>query len=72
MDRGAWWATVHGVTKSLTQLSNFTFRELRSHKLHSMVVGKLAICMAKCKIYFLPHSPGWILNSSVWSIIFKI
>ena len=24
MDRGAWWATVHGVTKSQTQLSNFT------------------------------------------------
>ena len=25
MDRGAWWATVHGVTKSRTWLSNFTF-----------------------------------------------
>ena len=25
MDRGAWWATVHGVAKSLTRLSNFTF-----------------------------------------------
>ena len=22
MDTGAWWATVHGVTKSLTRLSN--------------------------------------------------
>ena len=22
MDRGAWWATVHGVTKTWTQLSN--------------------------------------------------
>ena len=22
LDRGAWWATVHGVTKSWTQLSN--------------------------------------------------
>ena len=22
MDRGAWWATVHGVTKRWTQLSN--------------------------------------------------
>ena len=22
MDRGAWWATVHGVAKSLTRLSN--------------------------------------------------
>ena len=25
MDRGAWWATVHGVSKSRTRLSNFTF-----------------------------------------------
>ena len=23
MDRGAWWATVHGVTNSQTQLSDF-------------------------------------------------
>ena len=25
MDRGAWWATIHGVTKSRTRLSDFTF-----------------------------------------------
>ena len=25
MDRGAWWATVHGDTKSRTRLSDFTF-----------------------------------------------
>ena len=25
MDREVWWATVHGVTKSWIQLSNFTF-----------------------------------------------
>ena len=25
MDGGAWWATVHGVAKSRTQLSSFTF-----------------------------------------------
>ena len=24
MERGAWWATVHGVTKSQTQLTDFT------------------------------------------------
>ena len=24
MDRGAWWAAVHGVTRSRTRLSNFT------------------------------------------------
>ena len=25
MDRGVWWAIVHGVTKSRTRLSDFTF-----------------------------------------------
>ena len=25
LGRGAWWAAVHGVAKSRTQLSNFTF-----------------------------------------------
>ena len=25
MDGGAWWATVHGVTKSQTRLRDFTF-----------------------------------------------
>ena len=25
MDRGAWWAAVHGVAKSQTQLSDFNF-----------------------------------------------
>ena len=29
MDRGAWQATVHGVAKSRTQLSNFTFTLLQ-------------------------------------------
>ena len=28
MDGGAWWATVHGVTKSRTRLSEFTFNSL--------------------------------------------
>ena len=27
MDRGAWWATVHGVSKSQTRLSNFQFHQ---------------------------------------------
>ena len=30
MDGGAWWATVHGVSKSWTQLSNFTFTFLQA------------------------------------------
>ena len=34
MDGGAWWATVHGVTKSQTRLSDFTFT------FHSRALGK--------------------------------
>ena len=32
MDGGAWWVTVHGVTKSWTGLSDFTF-SFHSHAL---------------------------------------
>ena len=32
MDGGAWWAAVHGVTRSRTRLSNFTFT-FHSHAL---------------------------------------
>ena len=36
MDGGAWWATVHGVTKSQTQLSDFT-----THSQHDLPVMML-------------------------------
>ena len=43
MDGGAWWATVHGVTKSQTQLSNFTFTfinfEVQLFKVVSVILG---------------------------------
>ena len=32
MDRGAWWATVHGVTKSRTLLSDFTLASVCSSR----------------------------------------
>ena len=35
MDRGAWWATVHGVAKSRTRLSDFTSLHFNKH-LHSL------------------------------------
>ena len=31
MDRGAWRVTVHGVTKSRTRLSDFTFTKIEPH-----------------------------------------
>ena len=43
MDRGAWWATVHGVAESLTRLSNFTFtfKELKWASQVALVVKNL-------------------------------
>ena len=36
MDRGGWWATVHGVAKSQTRLSDFTFTfNINIHLLHN-------------------------------------
>ena len=32
MDRGAWWATVHGVAKSRTRLSDFTFFHFQAER----------------------------------------
>ena len=34
MDGGAWWAAVHGVAKSQTRLSNFTFTFILSYYVH--------------------------------------
>ena len=43
MDGEAWWAAVHGVAKSQTQLSNFTFtfpfHELKQMATHSSVLA---------------------------------
>jgi len=57
MDRGAWWATVHGVAKSWTRLSNFT-------SLHFTVYRLLTHYLSKERIQsFLSH-PLIILFSS--------
>ena len=48
-DRGAWQATVHGVAKSQTQLSN------RAHQTHSIYV--LPGTIAKSFIYIISFNP---------------
>ena len=41
MDRGAWWATVHGVTKSWTRLNNLapTYTKDRTQPFRSKAWG---------------------------------
>ena len=37
LDGGAWQGTVHGVTKSRTRLSSFTFKSLKPNKVKAFV-----------------------------------
>ena len=48
MDGGAWWATVHGVTNSWTQLSNFTFAF--TFQALAAAHGTFHLCVA-CRIF---------------------
>ena len=48
MDRGAWWATVHGITKSQTWLSNYHFHCLLCSTLKEEI--KLKIYMESRKL----------------------
>ena len=50
MDGGAWWATVHGVAKSWTQLSDFTFT-FHFHALEKE--------MATTPVFLPGESQGW-------------
>ena len=42
MDREAWWAAVHGVTKGRTRLSDFTFFSL---KLQIIILALKTVCI---------------------------
>ena len=54
MDGGAWWATVHGVTKSQTRLSDFTSLHFTSVCSGSSVVGLMAT--SSKRVYAIPKS----------------
>ena len=49
MDRGAWWATVHGVTKSHTRLSEYktNYYNKTVVEKHTMIFGKIAFRQLK-------------------------
>ena len=44
MDRGAWWAAVHGVAKSRTRLSDFTFT-FHFHALEKEMAAHSSSCL---------------------------
>ena len=47
MERGTWWATVHGVAKSQTRLSNFHFFSLQGTNLLGTAKNKKKILKEK-------------------------
>ena len=76
MDWGAWWATVHGVAKSQTRLSNFTLLYKRGFP--GGPSGKEPTCqcrrLKKCRVWSLgredPLEEGMATHSSIhaWRI----
>ena len=54
MDRGDWWATVHGVAKSRTQLSSFT-RDIAALPLSLRQSGSALPCEGHCAPHQSPH-----------------
>ena len=59
MDRGAWWAAVHGVAKSRTRLSNFTF---------TFCFHALEKEMATHSVFLPEESQGWgsLVGCCLW------
>ena len=53
MDGGAWWATVHGLTKSRTQLSDFTTSSVEWERAAKCQSSQLKKC-AKMEVIIKP------------------
>ena len=70
MDRGAWWAAVHGVSKSQTHLSDFTFT-FHFYALEKEMKVKVAqSCLTLCDpMAYIVHE---ILQARIleWVVVF--
>ena len=71
MHRGAWWATVHGVTKSLTRVSNW-HTHTHIHILHIYLYSLLSLLLINRNyIYMLDGSILWLgITVGNWSIVY--
>ena len=63
MDGGAWWAAVHGVAKSRTQLSDFTFIYIYTHT-HTHTSSIFFFFKGK-NIEQSKHLPGHVYTCSI-------
>ena len=76
MNQGAWWATVHGVAKSRTRLSNLTSLQAKQSKLKqtkiltkpfypkkfTLEIYLYQICMYKCIYKNIPVLPDHLTH----------
>ena len=71
MDRGTWWATVHGVAKSQTRLSDYTHTHTHTHRYewsyYRFLVWGLFSVDLFLSLYFLPREvPLAFVIKLVW------
>ena len=62
MDGGAWWATVHEITKSRTWLSDFTLSRHKSNKSTTFLINSISTN------FILIELNGELLNRKSWNI----
>ena len=79
MDRGAWEAAVHGIAKSWTRLSDFTFFhlitglsslldcELLEGRNHAIFTAEFPVPWVGTQIKFAEWVNEWLVESSNWS-----
>ena len=60
MDGGAWWTTVHGVTKNRTRLSDFTFT------FHFHALEKEMATHSSVLAWRIPGKGGGLLGCRLW------
>ena len=62
MDGGAWWAAVHGVAKSRTQLSDFTF----TFRFHALEKEKEMATHSSVLAWRIPGMGAW------WAAVYGV
>ena len=68
MDRGAWWATVYGVAKSETRLSNLT--TISDHTCRSNLCKKSGKTLGSRGRNCGSHHLGFLTGVCPWALLF--
>ena len=63
MDRGSWWATVHGVARSQTRLSN----RAHTHKFPHRALINFTLVLKSCWVARMMMSKGWNTSKLLYS-----